>query len=194
MVRCDDLERLLAGREERWLRQRRLLASSDVVLQAALNVPGLPKAVEGDVSLLEALGSRLEACLVVPSERLLLVNGAGAALLLAFRGVDPLRLKEEALSLEEGLPWGRILDIDVLTEAGSLSRQLLGRPLRSCLLCDLPSKICARQARHPLAALREAFLLLFERALGDVETFRSDCRPPLPFGDGGARGEGPDRP
>lgn len=194
MVRRDDLERLLAGREERWLRQRRLLASSDAVLQAALNVPGLPKNVEGDVSLLEALGSRLEACLVVPSERLLLVNEAGAALLLAFRDVDPLRLKKEALSLEEGFPWGRILDIDVLTEAGSLSRQLLGRPPRSCLLCDLPSKVCARQARHPLAALREAFLLLFGRALDDLETLSPSRPPSRPFGDGRARGEGPGRP
>ena len=165
MVRREALEALLLGREARACEQKRLLRSSEVVVQVALNVPGLPKSVAGEATLLAAVASCLEDRTAVASQRLYLKNAAGAALLLAFCGPEPSRLKGEAILIEEDLPWGRILDIDVLFEGGSLSRQALGGVPRACLLCDLPAKVCARQANHSLAELRRAFFHLMGEAL-----------------------------
>lgn len=60
------------------------------------------------------------------------------------------------IELEESLPLGRLLDIDVLTEGSALSREAMGLNPRRCFLCDKPARECSRSAAHPLTALLEA--------------------------------------
>lgn len=43
-----ELERLLAGREERASLQAHVLRGSEVIVQVSLNIPGLPKRMAGD--------------------------------------------------------------------------------------------------------------------------------------------------
>ncbi|MDD4365153.1 MAG: citrate lyase holo-[acyl-carrier protein] synthase [Synergistales bacterium] len=170
-MRESDLERLLSGREERWDIQRCLLREAETVVQVGLNLPGLPKRVPGGSRLVEAVAARFEENLGIrASAGKTLENDAGPVVLLAFRSVQARRLKKIALSMEEASAWGRILDIDVITEEGPLSRESLKRGARPCLLCDLPAKACARLSRHSLADLREKALALLDLALKEVVT------------------------
>ncbi len=70
---------------------------------------------------------------------------------------DALALKREAIALEEGHPLGRLWDVDVIGADGrSISRQQLGLPPRTCLLCDQPAHVCSRNRSHALADLQRA--------------------------------------
>ena len=157
----ESLIALLQGREERAALQSSLLARSDSVLQISINVPGLPKRIEGD----EAALVRAE-CLVRESlgqqaaERAVLCNAAGVALILAFTGTNLIELKKIAVMTEEKEPWGRALDIDVITAGHQLSRSDIGLPPRLCLLCKQEAKVCARAQSHPADALRDRVRLL----------------------------------
>jgi holo-ACP synthase CitX len=152
------LRQVLDGREERAHFQQGLLKESGLVVQIALNVPGFPKRLEGDEkALLEAMGLFCaafgpEGKSVCPSR---LDNGAGLAYLLAYRGRDPLEAKRCAIDVETGRPWGRALDMDILTPSGGLSRHDLGLPPRSCLVCGREAKVCSRLGTHDIKELRQ---------------------------------------
>lgn len=81
-------------------------------------------------------------------EKLDLPGGFG--IIIALNGMDALLLKEKMVEIEEKLPWGRILDIDVISGGKSLSRGDLNLKNRKCLICDLDAHLCARAANHSL--------------------------------------------
>lgn len=62
-------------------------------------------------------------------------------------------LKRSLVALEDGNPWGRLWDIDVVVESGPIPRTAIGAPARTCLMCDRPSTECARSRRHSVEAL-----------------------------------------
>jgi holo-ACP synthase/triphosphoribosyl-dephospho-CoA synthase len=63
-------------------------------------------------------------------------------------------LKAAAMALEDTHALGRLWDLDVIADSmRALSRPLLDRPPRRCLVCEQPAKECARNRRHPLAEL-----------------------------------------
>ena len=71
--------------------------------------------------------------------------------------VDPQVLKLSAIDLEEQHPIGRLWDLDVIAPGGAgLSRRGLGKPPRTCLLCNRPAHECGRSRRHPLPELLKA--------------------------------------
>jgi holo-ACP synthase CitX len=130
-------------------------------VQIALNVPGVPKRIqEDDAAIMEARDLLLARLGLHPAFSSSLFNEAGAALLLAFAGADPVPIKMEAVRIEEDLPWGRALDIDVSAEGGAMSRECLGMPLRTCVVCGSNAKECAKRGAHPCAELRERIILL----------------------------------
>ncbi|SFB78196.1 citrate lyase holo-[acyl-carrier protein] synthase [Tropicimonas isoalkanivorans] len=66
-------------------------------------------------------------------------------------------LKLTMIDLEETHPLGRLWDIDVHDGTGTaVSRSVVGRAPRQCLLCEQPAHACARSRAHALAELREA--------------------------------------
>lgn len=84
----------------------------------------------------------------------------GPELLLAV-DADPAELKRVMVVLEEQHPWGRVWDLDVVSEDGDdrplvLTREAVGRAPRRCLLCERPSPACARSRRHSVAQLQAA--------------------------------------
>jgi holo-ACP synthase CitX len=108
-----------------------------------------------------ALLSRLAALGAAVVERQRYEGRTGSELLLAVGGVDALRLKEAALELEEAQPWARLVDADVLVPGsegrlGPITREMRGRPPRSCLVCGMPAGPCVREARHGAAELAAA--------------------------------------
>lgn len=65
-------------------------------------------------------------------------------------------VKRLTVEIEDQDPVGRLFDMDVLDADGrKLDRQDLGLPGRTCLLCSLPAKVCARSRSHSVAELQE---------------------------------------
>jgi holo-ACP synthase CitX len=64
-----------------------------------------------------------------------------------------LAVKKVAIAVEEGSRLGRLFDIDVLWEEGSVSRSAFGAEPRKCLLCDGDAKVCARSRAHKMEEL-----------------------------------------
>ena len=152
----EGLEFVLMGREARKELQEKLLRNHAWVLQIGLNIPGIPKNLPGDGVCLrrteEMLFSR--KTLFVPKVRRLCENGAGKALVFGGDFPEAREIKKISVALEENVPWGRLLDMDVLTSRGGLSRKDLGLPPRKCLLCEKEAKICARLGSHGFEELR----------------------------------------
>ena len=70
-------------------------------------------------------------------------------------GLPPLEAKKRACEIEEQHELGRLLDIDVLDEQGvPLSRELVGRDARRCLICDGDARCCMRSHAHTLEELQ----------------------------------------
>lgn len=78
------------------------------------------------------------------------------------------KVKMFALSLEEGHALGRYVDIDVLSEKGKLSREML----RKCYLCDNPAAVCVRNRSH---SVEEVINFVQEQVVGYICSVVEDC-------------------
>lgn len=163
------LEEVLSGRDERAACQKRMLAAREgaFVCQIGLNVPGFPKRVPGDITIIKDCRRFLLACAgAAPFEEQYLDNGAGLCWQGAFDGkrYDAHALKRAAVEAENSMEAGRVLDIDVLTADGQLSRLDMGLPPRKCLICGENAKACARAGAHGHAELRELVIRIIKTA------------------------------
>jgi holo-ACP synthase CitX len=166
----DFLARVLEGREGRARSQARFFEEGLTVVQVSLNVPGFPKRLDGDLFCIEQAGLKIREKVLSEGGRVALevglLNGAGYALLLGVRlEGSAVCLKKACIALEEDLPWGRALDLDVLTPWGGIDRRSLGEPPRKCLLCGDEAKTCSRESRHDRVRIREAMRELLVRCL-----------------------------
>ncbi len=81
-----------------------------------------------------------------------------------------LELKAAAAAVEDGLPLGRLFDMDVIREDGSkVDRSELGLPPRTCLICGNSARGCARSRTHSVAQLQEKTTSLLTEALRDAD-------------------------
>lgn len=159
------LASVMSGREERAATQSRLLAGGGFVCQISLNVPGFPKRLDGDAVILEKFAADLvEKICCQPLGKVQLENGAGLALLMLFDGGSGKArdAKLAGIAIEESGAYGRIADIDVITEDGPLSRADLGYAPRRCVICGGLSKECARERRHTYEELRAKMSFLMD--------------------------------
>jgi holo-ACP synthase CitX len=157
---------LLAGRDARALAQKFVLGfrGAECAVQISLNIPGVPKNVPGDEDAVAAARRFFLSELGASPPFFAVLRGeAGVAEIFPFAG-SAAEAKMTAIRTEDGREWGRIFDIDVITETGPLSRESLGLCPRSCLLCGRPAKMCAREANHSLADLRTEALRLLRLA------------------------------
>ena len=158
------LQQMLDRREARVAAQQALLARHGRPLaQLTVVSPGPVKDTPDARFVFQQGRQALEALLagtglrVLARQQALLATGPEA--LWAVDG-DALELKRQLVALEDGHPLGRLWDLDVLDRDGmGVSRQGLGLPVRTCLLCGQPAHACARSAAHALADL--------QRAIGD---------------------------
>jgi holo-ACP synthase CitX len=142
---------LIAG----WCASRTGASPPGPVVFASLAIPGAEKAPPGAGLALAAgveafrhgLGPGRLAELDRDSDAL----GPWAALEV---DVAPDEAKRFAILVEETLPYGRLLDLDVYGDGGApLDRAALGLPQRACLACDAPARECIRAGRHGAAVL-----------------------------------------
>ena len=176
------LEDILAAREARVRRQRELLVEWPDAALLCLTVvfPGPVKRDKRSVRVGEAGVTAVReafATALLFEEIRDLPTGFEA-----FFVVDamPQEAKLRACAIEDTHPWGRLMDIDVLTDAPlepgmtlsepgltepsfhglsvesvqPLSRAAVGLAERRCLLCDRPARVCMRARTHTLADLQ----------------------------------------
>ncbi len=106
-----------------------------------------------------------------PLRRKVLWNDRFAAL--AIGGFSANYLKRLLMRLEERHPLGRLWDLDVYLGEECISGAAVGRPTRSCFLCDEPALVCRRLQRHTKEEV-------FTWVKNEVETFvrkREELKP-----------------
>ena len=167
------LKEILQAREERQLRQQRLLRRYQrPLISLSLNIAGALKQfplarktyAEAKRLMLRHL-ERVGACVVADDE---VHARSGSEGCFAVTGRDAVSLKRSMVALEESRPVARLFDLDVLDVNGRhLSRKDLGLPSRRCLLCDAAAAGCARSQRHALDDVRRHTLRLMERHFQD---------------------------
>lgn len=169
------LEEILACREHRAKTQKEILSTTQSPLIClTLNIPGPQK-----TSPLIFWGfryglSQLKAVLTGSGMEILACReescGAGDTAYLTVRG-DCLVLKKLCAELEDRDSFGRLLDLDVLTPSGTkVSREELGLPQRTCLLCGKPAFLCGRSRAHTLESLRQRVRSILEDTLFTVRS------------------------
>lgn len=169
------LEEVLAAREARAGLQAGLaLRWASPVLSLTLVSPGPVKDDPLRRRLMDLAESALERALAQAGWKVLAGlrrDGPTGPESLRAVAAPALALKELAVGLEDSLPWGRLLDADVLVLAPGreaalpepITRSALGLPPRPCLVCSHDARHCMAEGRHGRAELEarvEALLSL----------------------------------
>lgn len=154
---------LLDSRENRVNRQNQLMAiHGGVLISMTLNIPGPVKdspsyrgaLYEGMAQMKDKLYDLGGVTLNYEQVRLLKTGPEGFLCVESTVGGSvkdlALAVKKAAIAVEEGSRLGRLFDIDVLWEEGSVSRSAFGGEPRKCLLCDGDAKVCARSRAHKM--------------------------------------------
>lgn len=160
------LAQMLRAREERTARQQALLEQyRSPLVSFVMNIAGPVK----DSPLIRqgfALGEKLlfqqllrENVPCVYQEKVNAPTGPEGLYVVKASAVQVKDLTEE---LEEGLPLGRLWDMDVISPQGI---KLERAAPRRCLLCGQPAQVCARSSSHPLEELQNQTRQLLEETI-----------------------------
>ena len=159
------LDALLRSRDERFARQKELLAAYPGCNLVCLTVM-FPGAVKRSKDSLIVGGAGLAALLGRFSHNLKhsevhdFDTGYEAFLLLT---VPAKELKRICCEIEETHPLGRLMDIDVLGPDGiPIGRDEIGLPPRKCLLCDRDARICMRERAHDYNELNDRIIQIID--------------------------------
>ena len=147
---------ILAAKEGRAARQREYLRKYGATLVSiTLAIPGAVKDTPGLRRLCDyAVDEVLRKVSVIAMERIYPVTGPEA--LLAVRG-EAQPIKQIVMQIEESQPYGRLLDMDVLTPDGvAVSRTDLKLAVRKCLVCENTAIVCMRSHSHSQEILHAA--------------------------------------
>jgi len=144
----------LESRDRRAARQRELLEEypSATLLCLTVQLPGSEKRNRMSMAIARAA---LDAIREAFPERQLdeerdLETGFEGYFVVDFPIADA---KRTACRIEDTHPLGRLMDIDVISAEGPLSRSSIGLPERGCLLCNQPARVCMRARSHTTAEL-----------------------------------------
>ncbi|MBQ7155160.1 MAG: citrate lyase holo-[Synergistaceae bacterium] len=158
------LTQMLARREARSRQQQTFLQTHrSPLVSFSMNIPG-PIKTNPQIRKAFMLGRNLlfrqlndaGAQILADSE---IHEDTGDELLLAVGNIEPSKLKDIAVQIEEISPFGRLYDIDVLDAEG----QKLSRPnFRKCLICDKQAQDCARSRTHSVKEMQNAIDILLE--------------------------------
>jgi len=154
----DAINRILESREQRAERQRCLVELyKSSLISFTLNIPGFEKDhyiyrkvfEEGMNALKELLANSECTPLYIDAN----YKSTGSEGFICV-DMDPVKLKELVIHLEDTHDLGRIFDIDVFDRLWTgISRKDLGYSERKCLLCDSTATVCRREAKHSLEEL-----------------------------------------
>ena len=143
-----------AARQTQWLAGRTGCCLVSVTMNIAGAVKSTPLIRDGFSAGMELVDDTLKnlGVAVLRSEQWLPKTGCEAFRLVAG---DAGEVKRAMIGVEESCAFGRLLDIDVLSEETKpLSRGELGLPERRCLVCGASGRDCGRMQRHTYEQLQ----------------------------------------
>lgn len=166
------LEEVLQTRENRVRFQEALAAeyALDTVISFKLNIPGPVKSNETIGEIFSLGKSDITEAIAAEGWEILYEKTmdlkTGPELFLVTRG-SLMEVKRAMIRLEEEMPLGRLFDLDVFAEEGTvvrtLSREALGYPERRCLVCEKPAKVCGRNRTHEIHEMHEKIMEILEK-------------------------------
>lgn len=164
---CVSMTEILDARENRVkIQQEMLQKAPSCLLSFTLNIPGPVKvfpytkwAYEAGISIILKGISFLNGSIIEEKET---KKNTGWEAFFSLN-LHPKDVKTYLLEQEEQHPLGRLFDFDVLrTDGSKLSRQELGFPERTCLLCGNPAFFCGRSRTHSAQELLEKEIEIME--------------------------------
>lgn len=153
-----NLSQMLARRETRASEQKNFLEKYHApLISFSMNIPGPIKTNEkiraafndGKNLILETLAN-LNANI---NDLIEIHEDTGDELLISVSKINPEKLKDAAVKIENENKFGRLFDIDVIDSSGKkLSRQ----NFRKCLICGRQAQECARSRNHTVKEMQDA--------------------------------------
>ena len=150
------LEDMLLAREERWAKRMELSKKCESLISVSLCIPMPFRADEKEKDALRKKCDEIEKLLaeagftLAGREELDGADGLTVYLLSA----GGAKLKRFCVEIEESLPGGRLLDIDITTKT-PIGRKELGLPPRRCFICLRPAAECVAAQRHSREEIAE---------------------------------------
>lgn len=165
-----ELPDMLNARERRVFLQEKLLSShKNPLISFTLNIPGpikvLPLVPDAFFFGISSIENSLKKQDLTVLSREFLMEKTG---LEAFWAVDAPKekLKQLAVSIEDGTPLGRLFDIDIIgPDKKKVSREDLGLSERTCLICNGPAHACARNRTHTVNELTDTITSILRKEL-----------------------------
>ncbi len=136
-----NIDKILAAREFRAEKIKKLKTSFKAVITVKTNFPGVEKQHRICYILINRFLHRISAELYGLKE---LCDGADGPYYLLGSNTHPTELKKHLIDLETSDLLGRFIDLDVFDGEKSLSRGFM----RKCYLCDKDAFVCAREKNH----------------------------------------------
>lgn len=151
------LPELLEQKDQRAARQRALLTAGGSLICFTMNIAGPVKRAPVLSAAFEEGKSRLIQQLrwhEIPVTAQIQIDGPGGQELYVRADAPAHTLKNLTVQIEDSFPMGRLFDMDVLNGQGEIiSRETLGHPPRTCLLCSQRAVLCARGKTHSREAI-----------------------------------------
>ena len=159
------LDMLLESREKRWQLQRQLIQDNPGLTLVCLTVimPGNVKRNAQSLVVAHAAVEEIQRAFG-PSiqwqrEQDLSTGYEGYYLV----DMSMIACKRLACEIEDNHPLGRLFDIDVInTHVEPVSRSVIGREGRKCLLCDQDARYCMRNHTHSRDELQQKIQQMIE--------------------------------
>lgn len=157
---------LLAAKEQRQLRQQRLLNQYGLTLVSiTINMPGPVKDTILTRQLCDFAVAAIRNCLPVCAEEIVYLSTGPEALLVT--STFAASVKELCSVIETAQPFARLLDLDVFNAQGELFSAQDSRGFRKCYICDNPAVYCMREAKHGQGEIQLAVKRLFYQFLAE---------------------------
>lgn len=159
------LDMLLESREKRWQLQRQLIQDNPGLTLVCLTVimPGNVKRNAQSLvvahAAVEAIQRAFGQSIQWQREQDLSTGYEGYYLV----DMSMIACKRLACEIEDNHPLGRLFDIDVInTHVEPVSRSVIGRGGRKCLLCDQDARYCMRNHTHTRDELQQKIQQMIE--------------------------------
>lgn len=159
------LDMLLESREKRWQLQRQLIQDNPGLTLVCLTVimPGNVKRNAQSLvvahAAVEAIQRAFGQSIQWQREQDLSTGYEGYYLV----DMSMIACKRLACEIEDNHPLGRLFDIDVInTHVEPVSRSVIGREGRKCLLCDQDARYCMRNHTHTRDELQQKIQQMIE--------------------------------
>lgn len=158
-------------------RDEKIRQTEKIFLEGAPSVITIGAVIPGNVKNSRASDVILQKALEI-MENIISLDGkreislaGGRVFLIPFYG-DVIKVKEKLTVIEENHPIGRLMDLDVMTPSGSISRKDVGLSPRKCLICSKDAHICGRNRSHSKNELFEEinniYVKIFSAGSGNI--------------------------